>query len=127
MMKRGSPTTNYTSYQQGTTGSKKKDLNYATTQTATLTDTTAHLITADDTAQKVLQQLTTQRQQIEGAHSNVYDMRQATEQVKRELQQLQQKYRQKKRYWYTVIGVLMLTDFLLFYRIVHCHGNFYCW
>jgi hypothetical protein len=108
----------YTSYQQG--------VYYAADQTKTLEDSNKAYYQADETANKVLQQMTTQRQQVEGAHDDVWVMRQATEQAKRELQELQAKTRQKKNRLYGWIALLAVTDFLLFLRILHCRGNFYC-
>jgi chromosome segregation ATPase len=108
----------YSSYQQGTY--------YAAEQTKTLEDSHKAFHEADQTAAAVLQQMTNQRSQLKDAHENVWDMRIATEQAKRELQELQVKYRQKKHRLYTMIGILAFTDIVLFLRLVHCHGNFYC-
>jgi hypothetical protein len=108
----------YSSYQQGTY--------YAAEQTKTLEDSQKAFHEADQTAAAVLQQMTNQRGQLKDAHENVWDMRIATEQAKRELQELQVKYRQKKHRLYMMIGILAFTDFILFLRLVHCHGNFYC-
>ncbi|MCU0228263.1 MAG: hypothetical protein MUF01_11545 [Bryobacterales bacterium] len=114
------PSTNqyYSSYQQG--------VYYAADQTKTLHDTHQTYTAADETAAAVLQQMTSQRHQIQGAHDDVWEMRQATAQVQRELMQLQKKYQEKKRKLYITIAILAMTDFLLFLRIVQCHGNFYC-
>ena len=121
-MKRSSSGNNrkqtYSSYQQG--------VYYAAEQTKNLEDTTRTYHQTDDTANQVLHQMTTQRQQIEGGHENVVQMRAATEQAKRELQALEQKYRQKKIRLYMWIAGLSLIDFLLFLRIIQCRGNFYC-
>ena len=108
----------YTSYQQG--------VYYAADQTKTLENTTQAYHQADDTANKVLQQMSTQRQQIQGAHDDVWQMRMSTEQAKRELEELQAKYRAKKNRLYMWIAGLAVTDFLLFLRILQCRGNFYC-
>lgn len=108
----------YSSYQQGTY--------YAAEQTKTLEDSQKAFHEADQTSSAVLQKLTNQRSQLKDAHENVWDMRIATEQAKRELQELQVKYRQKKNRLYMMIGILAVTDFLLFLRLIHCHGNFYC-
>lgn len=121
MKRSGTPnkgTEYYTSYQQGSY--------YASEQTKTLEDSAKTYHEAEDTANRVLQQMNTQRQQIGNAHDNVWEMRQATEQAKRELIELQKKYQHKKRRLYVWIAVLALTDFLLLLRIIQCHGNFYC-
>ena len=107
-------------------GSYQPPVHYAADQTKTLEDTTKAYYQADETAANVLQKMTNQRQQIEGAHNNVWEMRQATEKAKRELMELQQKYRLKKQRLYVTIFLLGLTDLLLFFRIVQCHGNFFC-
>lgn len=99
---------------------------YASDQTDVLRDTTKTFYQADETAGRVLDQLTLQRQQISGAHDNVWHLRQTAEKAKRELEELRQKYRQKKQRLYMWIAILAATDFLLLIRIIHCHGNFYC-
>jgi predicted nucleic acid-binding Zn-ribbon protein len=123
-MKRPSPTMNnkqghqFTSYQQG--------VYYASDQTNTLHDTTKTMYETDEAASNVLHKMTAQRQQIEGAHENVWEMRKTTETAKREIQELQSKYLRKKARLYAMIVVLGVTDLLLFFRIIQCHGNFYC-
>lgn len=130
-MKRGSSMSNpnsadmkVRSYQQG--GTYQPPVHYAADQTATLEDTTAAYYQADETAQAVLQNMMAQKGQLHSAHDNVWEMRQATEKAKRELQDLHAKYRRKKQRLYAMIAALALTDFLLFFRILQCHGNFFC-
>jgi len=101
-------------------------IHYASDQTKTLEDSTKVYYQADETAGNVLQKMTAQRQQLEGAHDNVWEMRQATEAAKRELKALQQKYRQKKQRLYIVISLLSITDLLLFLRLLQCRGSFFC-
>lgn len=108
----------YSSYQQG--------VYYAESQTKTLQDTTKTYHQADETATNVLHHMTAQRQQLHGANDNVWEMRQATEKAKREMEELRAKYRRKKNRLYAMIAALAFTDFLLLLRIIHCHGNFYC-
>jgi hypothetical protein len=99
---------------------------YANDQTRILEETTKSYYNAEDTAGNVLQQMTQQRQQVVNSHDKVWDMRRATEQAKREIEELSAKYHAKKRRLYLYIGALSLLDLLLFIRIIHCHGNFYC-
>jgi hypothetical protein len=101
-------------------------VHYAADQTATLQDTTKTYYQAEATANAVLQQMSTQRQGLQNSHANVWEMRQATEQAKRELQTLQHKYRAKKQRLYALIAVLSVTDLFLLMRILQCGGNFFC-
>lgn len=122
-------TNKFNSYQQGSTSvvsGYQPPIFYASDQTKVLEDTTKTFYQTDETAGHVLNQLTAQRHQILGAHDNVWEMRQTTEKAKRELEDLRQKYRQKKQRLYMWIAVLALTDTLLFFRILQCHGNFFC-
>jgi hypothetical protein len=118
--------TNYGSYQQGGNQQYQPPVHYAADQTAVLEDSTKAYYQADETAAAVLQSMTAQKQQINGASSNVWDMRQATEKAKRELQQLHTKYRIKKQRLYVTIALLGSIDMLLFFRILQCRGNFFC-
>lgn len=99
---------------------------YADNQTNVLSDTVKTQYEAENTANAVLQQLSAQRQQIQGANEDVWDMRNATEETKRELRDLQDKYRARKRKLYIYIGILGFVDFLLFLRLLKCHGSFFC-
>jgi hypothetical protein len=122
----------YPSYQKSTgvglsSGtSYQAPIYYANDQTRILEETTKSYYNAEDTAGNVLQQMTQQRQQVVNAHDKVWDMRQATEIAKREIEELQGKYHAKKRRLYLYIGALSIIDILLFIRLIHCHGNFYC-
>jgi hypothetical protein len=95
-------------------------------QTNTLTDTVKAQYEAEGTATAVLNQLHGQRSQFQGANDDVWDMRRATEQTKRELESLRAKYLEKKMRLYGIIAMLATLDFFLFYRIVHCRGGFFC-
>jgi hypothetical protein len=88
-------------------------------------DTTQAYYQADETAARVLHQMTAQRQQIEGANNSVWEMRQATEKAKREIAELHKKYRLKKQRLYVTIALLGTADLLLFIRLLQCHGNFF--
>lgn len=100
--------------------------NFADQQTNVLADTVKTQYQAEDTANAVMSRLHGQRNQLEGANDDVWDMRQATEQTKRELRDLQAKYRQKKMRLYMWIAVLGSLDFLLFLRLLRCRGSFFC-
>jgi hypothetical protein len=100
---------------------------YAQQQTSVLHDTVKTQYQTDATAQTVLSQLHSQRQQLGGAADDVWEMRIATEQAKRELAALKDKHMAKKRRLYTIIAVLGAVDFVLFLRLLQCHGSFICW
>lgn len=114
----------FNSYQQG--GYVPPGMTYAEQQSNTLGDTIKTQYQAESTANAVLNQLHTQRGQLQGANEDVWDMRQATEQTKRELKDLQAKYRARKNKLYMIIVMLSLVDILLFARIVKCRGSFFC-
>mmetsp|Transcript_107791 Transcript_107791/g.311441 ORF Transcript_107791/g.311441 Transcript_107791/m.311441 type:complete len:125 (-) Transcript_107791:3170-3544(-) len=99
---------------------------FADQQTNMLSDTVKTQYRAEETANAVMSQLHGQRQQLQTANDDVWDMRQATEQTKRELRDLQAKYRQKKMRLYAWIAVLATIDLLLFYRLLRCRGSFFC-
>lgn len=101
-------------------------VHYAADQTKALEDTTRAFYQADETAGHVLEKMTAQRQQLNAGHADVFALRQATEQARRELQELHKKYQQKKQKLYAVIALLALTDMMLFLRIVQCRGSFFC-
>lgn len=111
------------SYQHG---GYRPPIHYAADQTKTLEDSTQAYYQADETAARVLNQMTAQRQQIQGANNSVWGMREATEKAKREMTELHKKYREKKQRLYVTIALLGLTDLLLLLRIFQCHGNFFC-
>lgn len=116
---------NYSSYQQGA-NQYQPSVHYAADQTSVLEDTTKAYYQADESAAAVLQSMTSQKQQLNSASNNVWDMRQTTEKAKRELEALHTKYRAKKQRLYVTIALLALTDTLLFFRILQCRGNFFC-
>jgi hypothetical protein len=95
-------------------------------QTNTLSDTVKTQYEAESTANAVLSQLHGQREQFQGANNDVWDMRKATEQTKRELESLRSKHLEKKRRLYGIISMLAAVDLLLFYRIISCRGGFFC-
>ena len=99
---------------------------FAEQQTNVISDTVKTQYQAEQTANAVLSQLHAQRQQLQGANDDVWDMRQATEQTKRELRDLQAKYREKKNKLRIMIGLLAMIDFLVFLRLLRCRGSFFC-
>ncbi|CAB9509608.1 expressed unknown protein [Seminavis robusta] len=113
----------FQSYQHGT---YQPPQTYAEQQTDVLVDTAKTQYQAEGTANAVLTQMTQQRQQLTEAHDDVWHMREATDSAKRELQELNNKYRAKKLRLYIMIGSLGLADLMLFLRIVQCRGGFFC-
>mmetsp|Transcript_6283 Transcript_6283/g.9507 ORF Transcript_6283/g.9507 Transcript_6283/m.9507 type:complete len:132 (-) Transcript_6283:56-451(-) len=101
-------------------------MSYAEQQNTTISDTVKTQYQAESTANAVLNQLHAQRGQLQGANEDVWDMRQATEQTKRELRDLQSKYRAKKNKLYVIIGMLSVVDAVLFFRLLQCRGGFFC-
>ena len=113
----------FQSYQQGT---YQPPTSYAEKQTEVLTDAVRTQYQAEGTANAVLTRMTDQRNQLTEAHENVWQMRHATEKAKRELQELNNKYRKKKFRLYVTIAALGFMDLLLFFRILQCRGGFFC-
>ncbi|CAB9506194.1 expressed unknown protein [Seminavis robusta] len=111
------------SYQHGT---YQPPPTYAEQQNDVLVDTAKTQYQAEGTANAVLTQMTQQRQQLTDAHDNVWHMREATDSAKRELQELDNKYRAKKLRLYIMIGSMGLADLILFLRIAQCRGGFFC-
>lgn len=81
---------------------------------------------AEGTAATVLSQLATQRQQLTGAHENVWEMRQAAEKAKKDLASLAAKQRWRKQRLQLIAMVLAVIDFFLFIRLLRCGGSFFC-
>jgi hypothetical protein len=125
----------FNSYQKGgnnassssTTTAYQPPIFYAKDQTSILEDTTKTYYQVDETANKVLNQLTQQRQQIQHASEDIYSMQNTAHLAQREIELLRTKYRKKKQQLYMWITILSITDLLLFLRMIQCHGNFYCW
>ena len=99
---------------------------YAEQQTDVLQDSVQTQYQAEGTAQAVLSQMHAQRGQLNHAAGDVWEMRQTTEQARREITALQDKLKRKKRRLYMMIAGLGLTDFLLFVRMIQCGGSFFC-
>ena len=112
------------SYQHG---GYRPPVHYAADQTKVMENTSQAYYQADETAARVLNQMTAQRQQIEAANNSVWGMREATEKAKREMTELQRRYRAKKRRLHITIALLGLADLLCFIRILQCRGHgFFC-
>ena len=124
MSKSPTMTNRFNSYQQGSYVAP--GLSYAEGQTQGLGETLQTQYEAEATANHVLSTLHAQRNQLRTADGDVLDMRNATEETKRELRDLQAKYRARKRKLYGFISLLGLVDALLFYRIASCRGSFFC-
>jgi len=80
----------------------------------------------ESTSGAVLSQMRTQRGQLEGAHENVWEMRQAAEKAKKDISTMVKKARQKKFRLQIIAAVLAAVDFFLFVRLVSCGGSFFC-
>lgn len=83
-------------------------------------------IQAETTANTVLATLHAQRQQLQNANDDTWQMRTNVAIAQRELKELQQKAWAKKRRLYGIIGMLSFVDLVLFFRIVQCGGSFFC-
>mmetsp|Transcript_12305 Transcript_12305/g.35198 ORF Transcript_12305/g.35198 Transcript_12305/m.35198 type:complete len:155 (+) Transcript_12305:269-733(+) len=116
------------SYQNSTGGYQppSQQGTYAEQQTARVEDTMKAHYEAEGTAAAVMSQLTTQRHQLQRAHDDVGDTRMKGEQAKRELDELINKVRRKKRRLQVIIAMLATVDALLFLRIAQCGGSFFC-
>lgn len=99
---------------------------YAEQQTQRVEDTMKTHYEAEGTAAAVMSQMTTQRHQLQRASDDVAGTRMKGEQAKRELDDLINKVRRKKRRLYAIIAMLGTVDTLLFLRIVQCGGSFFC-
>jgi hypothetical protein len=99
---------------------------YADQQTQVVEDAMRTHVQAETTANTVMATLHAQRQQLQNANDDTWQMRTNVANAQRELKELQQKAFQKKQRLYIVIGVLGLVDTILFLRIVQCGGGFFC-
>ena len=117
------------SYQKSSAGSyqpPKVKGTFPGQQTQVMEDTLRTHYEAEGTASAVLSQMTTQRYQLQGAHDNVFHMRETTEKAKRELADLATKTLRKKRRLQAIAALLAVIDGFLFLRIVYCGGSFFC-
>lgn len=126
------------SYQRGEIMSGNNSNNYQPPQLATegrgYTDQQTHAVEetmrthvqAETTANTVLASLHAQRQQLQNANDDTWQMRTNVANAQRELKELQQKAFKKKQRLYVIIGLLSVVDLTLFFRIVRCGGSFFC-
>ena len=117
----------YQSYQQGATAYIPPGRSYAEQQTNIIQDSVKTQYNAEATANTVLSQMHTQRHQLQGAHDDVWKMREATEKAKREIEDLAAKRRLQRFRLYGLIAVLGIVDVVLFLRLITCGGSFFCW
>ena len=99
---------------------------YAEQQTNVVEDTMRTHVQAETTANTVLATLHAQRQQLQNANDDTWQMRTNVANAQRELRELQAKAWKKKQRLYIIIGILGFVDTMLFFRIVQCGGSFFC-
>jgi len=100
--------------------------NYAQQQTHVMEDTMRTHYETEGTAATVLTQMQTQRQQLQGANQNVWEMRQATEKAKKDITSMVRRTRRKKLKLQMIAAALAAIDLFLFLRLVQCGGRFFC-
>jgi len=122
----GNLNSRYQSYQQGGSSYIPPGRTYAEQQTNVVQDAVKTQYQAEATANTVLTQMHTQRHQLQGAHDDVWKMREATEKAKREIEDLAAKRRQQRFRLYGIIAILGTVDLVLFLRIIKCGGSFFC-
>jgi len=83
-------------------------------------------VKTEGTAATVLTQMQTQRQQLQGANQNVWEMRQATEKAKKDITSMVRRTRRKKLKLQMIAAALAAIDLFLFLRLVQCGGRFFC-
>ena len=103
-----------------------KNATYQDQQTNILEDATRTHVAAETTANTVLATLHAQRQQLQNANDDTWQMRTNVANAQRELRELQAKAWKKKQRLYIIIGILGFVDLMLFFRIVQCGGSFFC-
>ena len=114
------------SYQHSSYQAPQMQGTYAEQQTGVVEDTVRTHIQAETTANNVLETMQAQRQQLQNANEDTWNMRTNVANAQRELRELQQKAWKKKQRLYAIIGMLGAVDLLLFLRIVQCGGSFFC-
>ena len=101
-------------------------LSYAEQQSQVVDDSMRTYIQAENAASNVLQTLQMQRQQLQKANDDTWKIRSNAIKAQQQLKELQQKVWKKKQCLYAVIAMLSCVDYILFARIVHCGGSFFC-
>lgn len=99
---------------------------YVEQQTNMIEDIARTNIQVETNANNLLSTLYGQRQQLQAANDNTWQMRSNVVCAQRELKELQHKAFIKKQQLYIIIAVLSLVDIGLFCRIVQCGGSFFC-
>jgi len=99
---------------------------YVEQQTHMIEDIARTNIEVETNANNILSTLYGQRQQLQNANDNTWQMRTNVASAQRELKELQRKAFLKKQKLYLIIAVLSLVDIVLFCRIVQCGGSFFC-
>ena len=99
---------------------------YTDQQTHIVEDAMRTHVAAETTANTVLATLHAQRQQLQNANDDTWQMRTNVANAQRELRELQAKAWKKKQRLYIIIGILGFVDLMLFFRIVQCGGSFFC-
>ena len=99
---------------------------FAEQQTNVVEDAMRTHVQAETTANTVLATLHAQRQQLQNANDDTWQMRTNVANAQRELRELQAKAWKKKQRLYIIIGILGFVDTMLFFRIVQCGGSFFC-
>lgn len=102
------------------------NVSYAQQQTAVMEDTMRTHYETEATSAAVLAQMRTQRGQLQGAHDNVWEMRQAAEKAREDISIMAKKVRRKKMRLQMVAAFLAVLDFILFVRLIQCGGSFFC-
>ncbi|KAL9180223.1 hypothetical protein ACHAXT_008193 [Thalassiosira profunda] len=114
------------SYQHSSYQAPQMQGTYSEQQTGVVEDAVRTHIQAETTANNVLETMQAQRQQLQNANEDTWNMRTNVANAQRELRELQQKAWKKKQRLYAIIGMLGAVDLLLFLRIVQCGGSFFC-
>ena len=99
---------------------------YIEQQTNMIEDIARTNIEVETNANNILSTLYGQRNQIQNANDNTWQMRANVVNAQRELKELQHKAFMKKQKLYMIIAILSLVDIVLFCRIVQCGGSFFC-
>ena len=105
---------------------KPPQRSYAEQQSQVVEDSVRTYIRAENSASNVLLTLQMQRQQLQKANDDTWKIRSNAIKAQQQLKELQHKAWKKKQCLYAVIVMLSFVDYILFARIVHCGGGFFC-
>jgi hypothetical protein len=101
-------------------------LSYAEQQSQVVEDSLRTYVRVENATSNVLLTLQMQRQQLQKANDDTWKIRSNAIKAQQQLKELQQKAWKKKQCLYAVIVMLSFVDYILFARIVHCGGSFFC-